>query len=99
MKKRSFSLALLAAFNFTPALEAADDSVSVSNMVDSITGILGGTYTVSGTGTPSIVVNPVSSILNTGGGLGLASNTTVGGGGCIKAPTTPTFLGPVRVVA
>ncbi|GMT38121.1 hypothetical protein NHP20013_01790 [Helicobacter bizzozeronii] len=84
MKKRSLSLALLAAFNFTPALEAAEDSISVTDMVNSISGILGGTYTVSGTGTPSINTDPFGGSYTVG-----TTSSTPGGSGLSQSINNP----------
>ncbi|WP_104639050.1 outer membrane beta-barrel protein [Helicobacter bizzozeronii] len=74
MKTRSLSLALAFCFSGAPALDAAD--ITIDQLVDSVSGILGGSWSVAGNAAPNIL-NPQGAAPTgiTGGG---AANTTPG---------------------
>ncbi|WP_210630077.1 outer membrane protein [Helicobacter bizzozeronii] len=74
MKTRTLSLALAFCFSGAPALDAAD--ISIDQLVDSVSGILGGSWSVAGNAAPDIL-NPQGATPTgiTGGG---AADTTPG---------------------
>ncbi|WP_120948496.1 outer membrane beta-barrel protein [Helicobacter mehlei] len=74
MKTRSLSLALAFCFSGAPALDAAD--ITIDQLVDSVSGILGGSWSVAGNANPSILGPSGSAPTGVAGG-GVA-NTTPG---------------------
>ncbi len=81
MKTRSLSLALAFCFSGAPALDAAD--ITIDQLVDSVSGILGGSWSVAGNAAPGIL-NPQG-----------AAPTGITGGGQLtphQGPITPLLL-------
>ncbi|WP_104753640.1 outer membrane protein [Helicobacter salomonis] len=71
--KRSLSVALAACFNFVPSLDATE--VDVINVVNSISGLLGGSYQLSNSGTD---MGQFNGYTNSGAGVSWGSGTPAG---------------------
>ncbi|CRF43338.1 outer membrane protein [Helicobacter ailurogastricus] len=91
LSKRSVSLALAACFNFVPSLDAGE--MEVYNVVNSISGLLGGSYQLSnagtyngpssvqswGSGTPAGIMSSQGLLAGSGIGVGLTGSANIYG--------------------